>query len=353
MALPFLTSSAKKRDQIVAIDLGARTTKAVHLNRRGDSYALVGYTLQDAPIYEKGLAPEILAEHLKVVCQSLGARTKQVTIALGVTDAVVRQTELPMQGLPEMRQMLKFNSKGYLQQDYPGHVWDCYILPPKGEVSGEKKGTPKFKVLAGGTRQTLLNDLVTAIKSAGLIPDLVVPGLIGPINAFELAMPEIFAKEIVAVVDIGFKNSSISILSGGDMVLSRVVGIGGDKITSGLAESKGISYAEAEGIKIGMPQEVAEDLDPLLIPLGRELRASLDFFEHQEDKTVGQVFLSGASSQSEYVAQSLQNELMVPCKTWNPVAVLQLSLPSEQLATVEQAGPNLAVALGAAACGMN
>ena len=37
MALPFFSSGTKKRDQIVAIDLGGRTTKAVHLQRDGDS----------------------------------------------------------------------------------------------------------------------------------------------------------------------------------------------------------------------------------------------------------------------------------------------------------------------------
>ena len=30
----------------------------------------------------------------------------------------------------------------------------------------------------------------------------------------------------------------------------------------------GISYAEAEGIKIGMPAEVQSNLEPLLTPLG-------------------------------------------------------------------------------------
>lgn len=355
MALPFLKSSAKKRDQIVAIDLGARTTKAVYLQRRGTAYALAGYVLQDAPIYEKGLSPDILTEHLKVVSQALGARTKQVSLALGVMDALVRPAELPMVGLPDMRTMLKLNSKAYLQQDYPGHVFDCYILPPKAAKKEEEKkgGPPRFKVMVGGAKQTLVNDLQTAIKDAGLMADMIVPGLIGPVNAFELAMPEIFAKEVVALVDIGFKNSSIAIVSEGEMVLSRVVGIGGDKMTAGLAETKGISYAEAEGIKVGLPAEVQTDLEPLLIPLGRELRASIDFFEHQADKTVGQVFLSGASARSEFVAQCLQSELMVPCKLWNPAGALQLALPPQQLATVEQDAPQLAVALGVAACGIN
>lgn len=352
MALPFLKSSAKKRDHIVAVDLGVRTTKAVYLQRRGAAYALAGYTIQDAPIYEKSLSVDILAEHLKQVLPAAGGRTKQITVALGVNDSVVRQTELPMQGLSEMRQMLKFNSKGYLQQDYPGHVWDCYLLPPKGDLV-EKKGVPKVRVVAGGTKQTLLNDITAAVKNAGYQADFVTPGLIGPINAFELAMPEVFAKEIVALVDIGFKNTTISLISSGEMVLSRVVGIGGDKITAGLAETKGITYAEAEGIKIGIPEEVAGELEPLLIPLGRELRASIDFFEHQEDKTVSQVFMSGASASSDYLVQCLQNELMVPCKRWNPIAGLQLALSGEALAMVESLSPSLAVAVGAAASHIN
>ena len=41
MGLPFLNSRAKRRDQIVAIDLGARVTKAVHLQRRNEKFTLV------------------------------------------------------------------------------------------------------------------------------------------------------------------------------------------------------------------------------------------------------------------------------------------------------------------------
>jgi hypothetical protein len=56
----------------VAIDLGARTTKAVFLQRKGDVYALANYSLQDAPIYEKSFSPELLTEHLKTISQGLG-----------------------------------------------------------------------------------------------------------------------------------------------------------------------------------------------------------------------------------------------------------------------------------------
>jgi len=97
-----------------------------------------------------------------------------------------------------------------------------------------------------------------------------------------------------------------------------------------------------------MANEVQPTLESLLSPLGRELRASIDFFEHQQDRPIGQVFVTGASSHSEFILQSLQNEMMVECKTWNPTTFLQMALPPEQTAGIENVAPQLTVALGAA-----
>jgi type IV pilus assembly protein PilM len=351
MGLPFLNSRARKRDQIVAIDLGSRTTKAVHLQRRGGGISLLRYAIQDAPIYEKSLSPDLLSEHLKSIVGALDTRLRPIVLSVGVNDSILRNAELPQIPVSEMRAMLKFNTKNYLQQDLPNHVFDCYIVPPRAGLKPSETGRsgPKYKVWVGGGQQQLIENIETATKNAGLIADAVTLSLVGPVNAFEMANPEIFSKEVVALVDIGFKHSSISILDQGELMLNRVVGIGGDRLTSGLAETLAISYAEAEGIKVGMPSEVESTLLPLLTPLGRELRASIDFFEHQEDKTVSQVFLSGGSARSEFIVQSLQTELMVPCVSWSPTSSVSLDLPPQQIGEVEQVAPQLTVALGAAA----
>ncbi len=351
MALPFINGQSKKRDQIIAIDLGGRATKAIHLQRRGSNYILLRYCVIDAPIFEKNLSVDLLAEHLKAVCGALEAKTKYVSIAIGVNDSIVRHAELPQIPIEDMRQILKNNTKNYLQQDLPGHTFDCYFITTRSEGEGVKinASAQKLKVLVGGAKKQLTDDIATAVKNAGYIPDQVVPGLVGPVNAFELAMPEVFNSDPVALVDIGFKSSSISLLLKGELILSRVVNIGGDKLTAGLAESMGISYAEAEGIKVGMPAEVQANLEPLLLPLGRELRASVDFFEHQQDRTVSQIFVSGGSARSEFIVKSLETELLAPCKAWNPVATLQIALPPAQIAEIEQVAPQLAVAVGTAA----
>ncbi|HTL58753.1 MAG TPA: pilus assembly protein PilM [Candidatus Limnocylindrales bacterium] len=353
MALPFLNGAGKKRDQLLSIDLGGRTTKAVYLQRKGEGFVLSRYALLDAPIYERNLSPDLLGEHLKGVCDALESKTRAVSLAVGVGDSIVRHAELPQMPIGDMRQVLKNNSKNYLQQDLPGHVFDCYIIPPRATPKLAEKpkvgsGSPKSRVLVAGAKKQLVDDMQNAVKSTGFTADNIVPGLIGPVNAFEMAMPEIFSREVIALVDVGFKNTTICVLQEGELVLSRVVNIGGDRLTNGLAESLGISYAEAEGIKVGMPTEVQANLESLVLPLGRELRASIDFFEHQQDKAVSQVFISGGSARSDFIVQTLQTELMVECKSWNPLSFLEVALPPQQAAEIDHIAPQLAVAVGAA-----
>jgi type IV pilus assembly protein PilM len=346
MAFAFLGSQPKRLDQIVSIDLGARSTKAIHLQRRGDKLALSAFTIQDAPIFEKTLSAELLAEHLKAVAQALTSKAKSVAILIGIGDSVLRHAELPMVPVGDMRLMLKYGSKNYLQQDFPDHIFDCQILPPAS--GADAKPGAKARVLVGAAKKQLLDDLQTAAKAAGFLPAAVAPSQIGIANAFEAAHPDVFSQEVVALVDLGFKNSSICLLNKGELALNRVVGIGGDKLTQSLADSLSVSYAEAEGIKVGLPDEVQAAMQALLMPLGRELRASIDFFEHQQDKTVSQVFFSGGSARSPFMVESLQSELMVPCKNWSPISSIALELPPQQMAEVEQVAPQLTVAIGGA-----
>jgi type IV pilus assembly protein PilM len=355
MAWSFLNGfSGKKRSHMMAVDLGSRTTKAVLLERRGEVLALTRYALLDAPVYEKKMSPEMLADHLRQISDALGSTTKSLTLTVGLDDAIVRQVELPQIPMDEMRLVLKNNAKVYLQQDLPNHVFDCHVFPPKAP-GGNKPADgpkpvimPKLRVLVAAARQQLVGDLQTAAKTAGLTLDCLAPGLISPVNAFEQAMAKEFADEVVALVDVGFKHSSICVLDHGELALTRMVNIGGDKLTAGLAETMNISYAEAEGIKVGMAPEVQSTLETQVSPLGRELRASLDFFEHQQDRPVAQIFVSGGSARSEMILQMLHTEMLADCRTWNPTGFLQLALPGQQAVEIEHVGSQLAVAIGAA-----
>src|SRR2546430_5469750 len=100
---------------------------------------------------------------------SLGGRTKQVVVAVGVGDSLVRHAELPMVPVADMRIMLKYNSKNYLQQDLPDHVFDCFVIPPRAVAKSEApKASQKCTVLVGCAKKQLIDDLQMAAKTAGL-----------------------------------------------------------------------------------------------------------------------------------------------------------------------------------------
>jgi len=262
---------------------------------------------------------------------------------------------MPAVGVSDMRLMLKYNAKAYLQQDFSDYAFDCQTLglvqaqPAAGATAdAAARPTGKARVLIGAARQQTIDQLVQASTSVGLSLSEITPSLCCPTNAFEAALPEQYGKDVIALVDIGFRSSTISILTNGELSLSRVVSLGADKLTTGLAEAMGVSYSEAEGIKVGLPEEVQGAMQGLIMPLGRELRASIDFFEHQQDKSVSQVFVSGGSARSQFIVDSLQSELMVQTKAWNPVSFMNMALPPEKLAEIEQVAPQLAVAVGGA-----
>src|SRR5271170_1649644 len=179
MKFSFLKGGGSK--QILAMDLGTRTTKAVLLDRVDQGLSLSRFVVQDAPTYDKALPQGLLTEHLRNVVEALQPRTKFATVAIGANDSILRSTELPLLPLAEMRQMLKFNSKNYLQQDLKDYVFDCYIAPPRGQAQPEtaKAGVAKFKVWVGGTRRDVLMNLQSAVKEAGLIPNQITLSVLG------------------------------------------------------------------------------------------------------------------------------------------------------------------------------
>jgi len=358
MGLPFLKAREKRRDQILSVDLGGRTTKAVYLERKGDRFHLSNFAIVDTPGYDRSataLTPEQITEHLKEVVRQIGGRSKHLTLGIGGQDTIFRQVDMPLMPPDDLRQMLRFNTKNYLQQDLKDYVFDCafHMSPKKAAEAGRGKLAPghKQKAVVGGVKQAYLNGLQEAIKNAGLLPDQVVPSVLGPINAFELALPQVYSSEVVALVDIGFKNTSVTVLDCGDICLNRIVALGGDRLTAGLAETMGISYAEAENIKQGMTEEVRDTLDLVINPLGRELRASIDFFEHHNDKSVTEVYVSGGTAANDTILELLQAELMVACKRWDPTPFFDLRLSPEKRGEMEVTASQLATALGVAAAG--
>ncbi|MEW6305705.1 MAG: pilus assembly protein PilM [Verrucomicrobiota bacterium] len=367
MATSFLSDSAKRSDRIVAISLGSRTTKAVEVFRRNGSLVLKNYVVVDAPVYDKGLSSEILAPHLKSVWAALDTQTTNVVLSLGAGDSLFRLMELPPMAESELRTLLKFNSKNYLQEDLRDHIFDCRVVQQIQRVSQETdttnggvpptstvtlRTTTKARVLVGATNTSVLQIVQESARKAGLKLEQVGVSQMGPANAL-MATPDFVSTEAVAMVDFGFKYSTIGILCGGQLLHNRVVAIGGDKITSSLASAMNITYAAAEGLKTVALEKVQPKLEAVMTPLIDELRASINSFEGYEDKKIEHVYVSGGSARSAIIVQALEHQLMLPCRSWDPTTALVHELPGNKANDVKRDAPQLVGAVGSAMAWFN
>lgn len=334
-------------DRIIAIDLGTRSTKAVSVHQNGSALTLNGYTIQDRPDFGKALTGDALAKHLNSVIQSLNHKGKEVIFVIGGSDALICHAEMPMIGTSEMRKLVKLSPKLYFQEDLPKHSFDCLVLHQGLSAAPAGKAVRKAKTLIVGVKNQLLQSLAEAAALAQISIAQVTASQTSAANCF-FSSPDASQNKVVALADIGFSHSTISLLVNGEITLTRVVNIGADKFTSGLAESMNITYAVAEGLKQIMPEKVDAQLKGLILPLCHELSNSIHFFEQQQDEKVSEIYVSGGSTRSNFIVDVLQSELLLPCKRWDPTSSLKIELPPDRAAALTQEAPQLTVAVGAA-----
>jgi len=343
--LSILNHSAKRRDQIVAVDLSGPGVKAVHLRRVGDGLVLADYFLQEASSGDNGLFVEQAAANLESARRALGTGGRKTVLVIGIDDAVLRNVEMPLTERGEMRQMLKLNPQHFFQQEMPDTTFDCFVPTEKnGADEPSAKPSRPPNVLVGAVGQPLLHDLQRAAKRACVAPVQITLSQTSVANAAMLAMTKAIHQDPLVLLHVGANTSAVSFLTNGTLALTRVIGMGSTHLSGLLAEAYRIPDHVPEEYKLGM---VKSSLEKALAPFAREARGAIDYFEDLQGKRVLAGYMTGNLAHSNLILEMLQ-VLEIPCQRLNPTTFLTLDVPSEKKADVEKDLPRLDAAIGAA-----
>ncbi len=336
-----------KRNEIIAIDLGSRVTKAVHLCVRGTEIYLLNYVSVELGEPERAGSREVLAEHLRKVVRSLGATTRRVVLSLGASKSLLTHLDLPGASPSDLRRMIRLSPRNYLQREVNDHVFDCHVGDTRGQPGTDHvpRARRKAKVLVGGAREADVELVSGAARDAGLVVDRVTLSQVAIANAFQ-ARPE-ERGEVVALLDLGFAATSINIMMAGELVFTRVINFGAEKFSDVVAQSARLRPVEAAEGEAPVADEMQARLQRAVLLLAREVDASIGFFVSQHEATVGRILVSGGSARSQFILQTLEAELGLPCESWSPAGSLRLELPEVRLQELEYEAPQFLVAAGA------
>lgn len=347
---------------IVGIDLGNSTLKAVRLQKKGEQYVLARVAV--IPSMRDPANPvlpmeEPLAAQIKELATRVKAAGADVHFTVNSPTSAVRYADLPHISLQDIRASLKLNSAQHLRQTFENYTFDACPLDAEAEAavlarqekerkSGAAHATGKGKNLVAGVSTPEVMLYFHASRRGGIKPRSLQLTEISLMNCFEAANPEIFHNQMVALLDIGFLSSSLTILEKGKPHLTRKVPIGGKQITEYIAQTTSSDFAKAEAAKLKGEANLGEAVARTCVTLVREVRSSINFVEKNADLPIAKIYLCGASSHSAEVIEALSQDIGTACESWDATTGLIVELPSDQQEIFTQERNAFSSAIGVA-----
>lgn len=356
---------AKRGNSVIGIDLGKHVFKGVLLHRKGDSrYVLTSYASREVPA--EMTTSDDLAQQLKLLFKDLGSSAKGCAIAVSDPDSLLRIIEQPDTPVDLLRSALRFNGLMVLNQECKDFVLDCAPViangnganghAQNGEANGSEAPAPapsangraQTKYLVGGMLRPTVKHISEAMSKTRVSADILQLAPVCSFNAFELAYPEIFAKDTFLLLDMGHLQSTVLIGSKKELVLVRSVDYGGKSLIQALTADGALDADAARLMMNEGDAGMAEICRGSLARLATEVRNSIGFFEGQREESIHRIFVSGGLARTETILQMLSDELGLPCEIWDPLETCEVELPAAKRQALPSEFVSLNVACGAA-----
>ncbi|PYI86250.1 MAG: hypothetical protein DME26_09400 [Verrucomicrobia bacterium] len=339
-----------RREAAIGLDLGTSRIKAAVLRREGAKLQLSEYAIASTSHAAVGRpeAQQQFAAELQQLMNTLKVQERRVGVTISSNSAIVCETEFPRMPLDEVKTALKLNSTRYLRRDFSSYYLDAVELPQPSQDDKEKK-PQTMKVLVGGANKEEVLWYRGALLAAKIRPEVIELAAVSVVNAFQVGNEEICQKEIVTLVDIGARSTSINFLRGGQPLMTRITHFGGYQISEYLAQMLTLEASAAEEEKLKMSEPVQPLVRSAIVPLAKEVRSSIDFFERQHECHVTKAFACGGSACAPAIIEFLSEQVGMKIECWNPIQSFETSHFNGDGTKLLALAPSLAAAVGAAA----
>ena len=339
---------------VIGLDIGTSAVRATQVSL-GRSPSLLSFgqvalpqgVVVDGEIRDQAAVSEVISQVIK----RAKIRGKRVVVGIANQRVVVRQVDLPYLEEKDFRASLRFQVADQIPMPVDAAELDYQMLGDFTTENGERM----MRVLLIAAATDMVQAFVGAVADAGLEPvgvDLTPFAVARAVSP--AARGDVGTGGAEAVVDVGAGVTNIFIHHSGEPRFVRILLIGGDDATHALASDLGVSFDEAEAMKldlgrgVGTPQAQTV-LQTKVSALVEEIRGSLDYYVSQENsEPVTSVVMTGGGSLTPGLLASIEQTLRLQVRRGAPLANLNASksgLTPEQIAQVE---PVAAAAVGLA-----
>ena len=339
-----------RQKQLVGLDIGSSSVKAVELRKVKKGYELMHAGLEplasDTVVDGAIMDALSVADSISKIFSDKKIKTKSVATSVSGHSVIVKKIALPAMSEEEMQESIQWEAEQHIPFDIADVNLDYQVLDSEGASS-------TTDVLLVAVKKDKILNHTNVITQAGKVPVVVDIDAFAVQNAFEVnyhPAPNV----TVALLNIGASIMNIVVTKGGTPLFSRDVSVGGNQFTDALQKEMNLSFEEAEEVKKGKSFEgvhsenVALMIQSVSEVLLLEIQKTFDFFRAT---TVGEqlqrVYLSGGCAKVSGFVDLVQGRLNVPVEVLDPFKNIAIGKGID-IGQLDEISPSMAVAVGLA-----
>jgi len=300
----------------LGLDIGSHSVKCVQLEKRGaGAYRLL--SIDACEIAPEGVdlgedPKKLTVAAIKKAIERINLRRTAVITAIGGVSTAIRQIELPFMTEKELASAIKWEARNYIPFDINDVELDYQVIHTS-------RASNKLDIILVSVIKDFVRYHVEVLQEIPIEPQIIDVNPLALVNAVTFN-EEIERDQFVVLMDIGDKNTTLSIYGEEGQYFVRNIMISGNDFTDDIMRGNGLSYRDAERFKKSQDSvDLIEAIKPSLDNLVREVRRSLTFYENQTKiRGFSTIILTGGSAPLKGLDRYLSAELGLPVRILNP-----------------------------------
>ncbi|MCU1263847.1 MAG: type pilus assembly protein PilM [Acidobacteria bacterium] len=345
------------KNNLVGLDIGSSSVKAVELQRKGGTLQLVNLgfenlqtdTIVDGQIMELNNVSDVISS----IFNEHKIKTTRVAAGVSGHSVIVKNIVVPPMSEAELHESFSWHAEEHIPFDIADVNLDYHITGSSSE---------SVAVLMAACKSDKIANVKQAIQLAGKNPVVIDVDAFALQNCYEVNYRPA-PGDVVALLNIGGATMNINILNGTRSVFARDASVGGNQYTSLLQRELGLTFEQAEAVKRGMPlPEGVEgrDIQPIIESvsdiLALEIQKTMDFYRataEDGESAIKKILFSGGGSKLPGLSEYLAKRFELPVEFFDPFKEIQVDARRFDPDYMREVVPEMVVAVGLALRGVD
>ena len=336
-----------RKKTTVGLDIGSGLIKVAVIDHSKKTPELTRVAIaplaQDAIVEGEVMDPGVVAEAIRSAMEKAGVTTKDVVIAVGGRDVIVKKIQIQERVKePQVRELLRWEAEQHVPFDVESVELDHQTLNPND--------TGPMDVLLVAAKRELIQAKQRVLEEAGLTAVVVDVESFALHNGFEVNHPDAMSG-IVGLLNIGHDVTNINILENGVPILSRDVAVGTRRLREDMMRERGLGADESDKLLQGFDRSA--HLDAIIETRGEEIAVGLDramAFIQQTNRAaeLRQVYTCGGGARIPGLNDRLGQRLRLQVQQANALANLNVRDGALDSLVTDEVSPLLMLPIGLA-----